>query len=350
MSTSVPSTPRVQKISRTPKTTGKIISKRYMRTPDGKRTLLEFDEGVYDESQDATFVYEDSEDDDDDDDLYMDDEDDLVIEEKEVDSSEVESKEEVESSGTSTGSKVSDEIATDFHNYIAGMGEFRQFLFKHEIPRKVLHSSIGFVTLYLYTIGVQHQQLIPFFVGLFAILFANDYARMHNPEFNRKVVKFFTLIAREKEANEYNGTLWYVAGLFIVFVLYPKDICVMSCLLLSWADTAASTFGRMYGKYTPKISNGKSLAGCIASFVTGVVSCYVFYGYFVPQYNDKVNGPNDIFWTPESSKLSIHIYALLSGLVASVSEGIDIYKIDDNFTIPVLSGIFLDLVVKLAHK
>ncbi|KAG7196107.1 uncharacterized protein KQ657_000119 [Scheffersomyces spartinae] len=347
MSTSVPSTPRVLKISRTPKTTGKIITKRYMRTPDGKRTMLEFNDRDYDESQDATYIYEESEDEDD---LYLDDEDDLIIEEKEIDSSEVESRDETESATSTTTLKVSDEIVNDFHNYIAGMGQFRQFLFKHEIPRKVFHSSIGFVTLYLYTIGVQHQQLIPVFIGLFAVLFVNDYARMHNPEFNRKMVKFFTLIARESEANEYNGTLWYVAGLFIVFMLYPKDICVMSCLLLSWADTSASTFGRMFGKYTPKVSKNKSLAGCMASFITGIASCYVFYGYFVPHYNEKVNGPNDIFWTPENSKLTIHIYSLLSGLVASFSEGIDIYKIDDNFTIPVLSGFFLNLVVKLAHK
>ncbi|CAI5756338.1 unnamed protein product [Candida verbasci] len=224
----------------------------------------------------------------------------------------------------------------------------RQFLTKHEIPRKVFHSSIGILTLYLYTQGVKIPQLfIPLFTAFMGVLI-NDLIRLNNPEINKIVTKYMWFIIRDKEINSYNGTLYYLAGVLIVLYLYPKDISVLSILLLSWADTSASTFGRMYGKYTFQIGKGKSFAGSLASCITGIITSYIFYGYFIPNYN--VNQPGDIYWSQDSSYLSIHIYSIVVGLVASFSEFIDFFNIDDNFTIPVLSGTLLCLIVGWAHK
>ena len=223
--------------------------------------------------------------------------------------------------------------------------ELRKFIFKHEVPRKLLHSSIGTLTLWLYTRGVHQTQLIVPLVTLFIIIFTNDYVRFKNPELNKKIVKAFWFLIREKEVDSYNGVLWFLIGLIIVFSVLPKDISLMCVLLLSWADTAASTIGRQFGKYTPKISPRKSVAGSTASFLTGVFSCYLIYGYFIPAFS-HLNTAEDILWTPESSKLGLHTYAILSGVIASVSEFIDLFEIDDNFTIPVLSGFFLYGLVK----
>ncbi|CAH2354385.1 CTP-dependent diacylglycerol kinase 1 [[Candida] railenensis] len=241
-------------------------------------------------------------------------------------------------SGTGSGVVVEGSVAS-------AESALRKFIIKHELIRKGLHSSIGIFTLWLYTLGVHQTQLILPLSTLFAVIFTNDYIRFRNPELNQKIVKQFWFLIRDKEENQYNGTLYFLVGLVIIFSTCPKDISLMSVLLLSWADTAASTFGRQFGKYTPKVGEGKSLAGCIASFATGIISCYVLYGYFIPGYN-HVNTAEDIMWTPTTSKLSFPVYAFLSGLIASLSEMIDIGGIDDNFTIPVLSGGFLYALVK----
>lgn len=215
-----------------------------------------------------------------------------------------------------------------------------EFLVRNEIPRKLFHSLHGFITVYLFACGYQREQLIvPLWLGFIA-MFLNDFIRFRVPAYNNFLVKFMWFVIRDKEVGLWNGTTFYLAGLSIVFTFFPRDICVMSVLLLSWADTAASTFGRLFGKYTPKVAPGKSLAGSLASAFTGLVVCYFVYGYLIPHYA-HFNRPGDVFWTPETSKLSIHMFALISGLAASVSEAIDIAGIDDNFTIPVLSAIFL---------
>lgn len=227
-------------------------------------------------------------------------------------------------------------------------GGFYDFLVRNEIPRKVFHSFHGFLTLFLYCHGVQKQQLVAPLWGLFVVLLTNDIVRFRFPAVNKLLVRTMGFIIRESEVNSWNGVVFYLLGLAIVFTLAPKDISVMSVLLLSWADTAASTFGRQFGKYTPKVGQDKSLAGCMASGFTGLVACYLFYGYYVPKYS-FFNGPGDLMWTPETSHLSIHAYAVVCAVAASVSEAVDI-GLDDNFTIPVLGSVLLAGSVWVAKK
>lgn len=222
------------------------------------------------------------------------------------------------------------------------------FLIRHEVPRKAFHSSIGVLTLFLFTCGYTISQIVQPLIALFVILFLNDFIRLNNPEINKQLIKTFGFVIRKSEEHGWNGTLFYLGGIILVFFVAPKDVCVMSVLLLSWADTAALTMGRQFGKYTPQIAPGKSLAGSLASFITGVLLCYLFYGYFCNEYA-FVNRPGDIFWSEHTSHLGLHSYALLCGLAASVSEAADLGGIDDNFTIPVVSAIFLWTTVWAFH-
>lgn len=70
---------------------------------------------------------------------------------------------------------------------------------------------------------------------------------------------------------------------------------------LSWADTNASTFGRLWGKKTKALPRSlfglpfaprKSLAGFIAASLTGGLTAVAFWGWFAP----SVNRPQ-VSWT-----------------------------------------------------
>lgn len=220
----------------------------------------------------------------------------------------------------------------------------RELMVANEVPRKIFHSFHGFLTLYLYCQGYAASQITMPLWTLFCIFFASDVLRFNSRRVNNIIVQSSALIMRPSEADLWNGIVFYLAGLALVFTFAPKDISVMSVLLLSWADTAASTFGRQFGKYTVKVAKGKSLAGSLASGFTGMVACYLFYGYFVPYF--PVNLPGEIMWTPETSRMSLHVYALVCGLASSVSEAIQVAGVDDNFTIPVLGSIFMYTAVR----
>ncbi|KAL4998309.1 hypothetical protein BDV10DRAFT_73387 [Aspergillus recurvatus] len=246
---------------------------------------------------------------------------------------------------------------------------YRTFIHRHEIPRKLLHVSIGFLTLHLYSRGIQTHQITPWLFGALVPIAATDFLRHRSERVNRLYIRCMGALMRETEVSGYNGVIWYLVGAYTVLRFFPKDVGVMGVLLLSWCDTAASTIGRLYGRYTYSLRKGKSLAGTLAAWLVGVVTAAAFWGWFVPYIGTFPNDPEGAFlytgrlnlfpdpvkrligWavtSPDTESgsvitgpLALGVMSVVSGLVAAGSEFIDLMGWDDNLTIPVLSGIGL---------
>lgn len=242
--------------------------------------------------------------------------------------------------------------------------EWRAFIHKHEVPRKILHVSIGFLTLWLYYAGAQPTQIHPVLLSLLIPIFTVDVIRFRWPAFNRLYIRILGPFMRESEAHDrFNGVIMYLAGVWATMRFCRKDVALMSVLLLSWCDSAASTFGRLWGKYTPRVRRGKSLAGSLAAFVVGVGAALLFWGLIAPSgYGSEMNGGANSFafegtlTLPRQVRealglggkqasidgvLALGVLSLITGLAASVSEAIDLWGFDDNLTIPILCGIEL---------
>lgn len=235
---------------------------------------------------------------------------------------------------------------------------WRTFVHKHEVPRKVLHVSIGFFVIWLYLSGTQTRAVCPYLMGALVPIAAVDVARHHYEPFNRVYVKVLGALMRESEFAGYNGVIFYLLGAWAVLYSFPKDVGVMGTLLLSWCDTAASTFGRLYGRYTPRIRRGKSLAGSLAAFVVGVATAGWFWGWLVPtqgpmpgdeafMFKGVLRLPREVsefFDLTEaqstiSGAVALGVMSVWSGFVAAASEVVDVFGWDDNLTIPILSGL-----------
>ncbi|KAK5997246.1 CTP-dependent diacylglycerol kinase 1 [Cladobotryum mycophilum] len=244
--------------------------------------------------------------------------------------------------------------------------QWRTFVHKHEVPRKVLHVSIGFFVVWLYTTGTQTSVVPPYLMGALIPITTVDWLRHRYASFNRFYVRVLGALMRESEYSGWNGVIFYLLGAWIVLYFFPKDVGVMSVLLLSWCDTAASTFGRLWGQYTPRLRRGKSLAGSLAAFLMGVATSYFFYGWLVPAIGPMPGDENFMFQgtltLPQavteaiglsdsvasiSGSLALGVMGIFSGFVASASEVVDLFGWDDNLTIPVLSGIGMFGFLKL---
>ena len=235
---------------------------------------------------------------------------------------------------------------------------WRTFVHKHEVPRKVLHVSIGFVVVWLYVNSVRTSAVAPFLMAALIPVALTDWLRHRYVAFNRFYVSVFGALMRESEFAGWNGVIFYLLGAWIVLFFFPKDVAVMSVLLLSWCDTAASTFGRLWGRYTIRIRRGKSLAGSLAACLVGVATSFFFYGWLVPKLGYLPGNEEFMFkgtlslpqavthavgipknMATITGSLALTIMSVVSGFIASASEVVDIYGWDDNLTIPVLSGI-----------
>ncbi|KAF1969531.1 hypothetical protein BU23DRAFT_476735 [Bimuria novae-zelandiae CBS 107.79] len=239
--------------------------------------------------------------------------------------------------------------------------KWRSFIHRHEVPRKILHVSIGFLTIFLYCTGRQPSQIHPVLFALLLPIAATDFIRHKYWQVNRFYIRCLGALMRESEVDGWNGVISYLLGAWIVLCFFPKDIGVMSVLLLSWCDTAASTFGRLWGHRTWRVRKGKSLAGSIAACVTGVVTAALFWGWLAPIYAEYNTGANAFAYqgalalpararevlglsVAESSVtgyLALGAMSLWAGIVASASEAIDLFGWDDNLTIPALCGVGL---------
>ncbi|KAL6297952.1 hypothetical protein BKA93DRAFT_745105 [Sparassis latifolia] len=216
-----------------------------------------------------------------------------------------------------------------------------------EIPRKTLHSSIGFLTLYLYSSG-KSPRIVVYALGLaLPVIILGDVLRLRSPRFEAGYERFLGFLMRESEKRTTNGVIWYIIGVMFVLCVYPLDIAVVSILILSWADTAASTFGRLFGAYTPPLPRAlpllniplarrKSLAGFIAGSLTGALIAIGVWGWFAPVRRV------DFGWPPNAPELrkwvGLGIVGLVSGLVSGIAEALDLGSWDDNLTLPIISG------------
>ncbi|KAL6707733.1 Diacylglycerol kinase [Coniothyrium glycines] len=236
--------------------------------------------------------------------------------------------------------------------------KWRSFIHRHEIPRKILHVSIGFITIFLYCNGAQTSQIHNVLLTMLIPIALTDIIRHRYWQVNRFYIRCLGAFMRESEVDGYNGVISYLLGAWIVMRFCPKDIAVMSILLLSWCDTAASTFGRLYGHLTPRIRRGKSAAGSMAACITGVITAAVWWGWLGPLYSRYNHGEHafayqGVLALPAQAReplglssaqasiagyLALGVMSLAAGVVASASEAIDVFGWDDNLTIPLLCG------------
>jgi diacylglycerol kinase (CTP) len=237
---------------------------------------------------------------------------------------------------------------------------------RHELPRKALHLSIGFLTLHLYSTNTQTISIHPLLLRLLIPIALTDLLRFSYAPFNTFYIRCLGPFMRESEAHEkWNGVIWYLLGTWTVMRWCPKDVACVAVCLLSWCDTAASTVGRTWGRKGPKVRQGKSVAGSAAALVVGIATSLVFWGWWAPRcmqlgYVDPHDVKSFAFrgvlslpgvirdvlgWTTEEASitggLALVVMSTVAGVVACVSEATDVFGLDDNVTIPVLSGLGL---------
>lgn len=160
------------------------------------------------------------------------------------------------------------------------------------------------------------------FLAVAWILFVPfDFARQKNPVLNAKLVAWFKPIMREHEVNRPAGTSFLLTGVAIVALFFPREIVLLTLLFLAFADPIASYFGIRFGK--DKILGNKSLQGTAAAFFV----CAFITGIFLLR--------NDLLVE------RVIMVSVLGGTIGALSELIPIGQIDDNLTLPLLSGVFL---------
>jgi len=193
------------------------------------------------------------------------------------------------------------------------------------ILRKIWHVTTGCFCLYLYyhlDFDRQFWAWIAFIVA--ALGFVSDYLRLKNYYLNSLFVKYIGPIMRDSEKETFSGLPFYALGMSLSLFFYKEPIALLSIFFLVLSDPISSLCGILFGK--DKIFPNKSVQGSLAGFFT----CYLITLFFI---------------VDSSSSNSILLsFSIIAGVIGSLSELVSAYNVDDNLTIPVLSGLGLTII------
>lgn len=160
-----------------------------------------------------------------------------------------------------------------------------------------------------------------------ALFLPMDFLRHRYPALNDWLVHAFRPIMRTTEINKIAGTTYLLAGVCVIVALFPRPVVALTLLFLAFADPIASFVGIKYGK--DKVFGHKSIQGFMAAFAVCGLATALFLSYYSIMFD------------------RIIVVSLLAGLIGALAELVPIGKLDDNFTLPVLSGFGLYILFYL---
>jgi diacylglycerol kinase (CTP) len=192
--------------------------------------------------------------------------------------------------------------------------------------RKIWHMTgvFGMFLAYALLPDLVSSAILAFSIMIFLPV---DFLRLRYSAFNDWILHAFRPIMRTNEIDKVAGTTYLLVGVALIVALFPKPIVELTLLFLAFADPLASFIGIKYGK--DKIFGHKSVQGFMAAFVVCTFLTLIFLSF-----HNVVLGRT-------------LVVSLLAGLIGALAELIPIGKLDDNFTLPLMSSVGLYILFSL---
>lgn len=184
-----------------------------------------------------------------------------------------------------------------------------------EARRKLLHLTPLIIPLLSTLDLVNEKHLLIILSCCAAVAFYIEVARRYPGPVRSFFVKYFGSFLRHDEQRQTVGSTYFFAGLLLSVILFPRVIAEASMYVLIVGDTMAAIIGRKWGRH--RIGQ-KSLEGSLAFFFSSFLILILL----------------------ERIEISV---AAAGVFTAAVVELVPI-RINDNFTIPITSGMVMYLM------
>ncbi|TVP77484.1 MAG: hypothetical protein EA352_03595 [Gemmatimonadales bacterium] len=184
--------------------------------------------------------------------------------------------------------------------------------------RRIFHATCGLVLVAVLVWWAPPREFLVAALGaLTAGAFLADGLRFGVPAANRLFFRLFRSLASPREASGVASSSWYLLGALLTVAIFPVPIAVSAILVLSLADPVASYCGRRWGKRP--FGSGTILGSSLFLAVSILV---LFPG-----------------WGPVAGGVT--------AVVVTLAERIP-WPLDDNLTIPLITGMLLWSLLPLA--
>jgi len=188
-------------------------------------------------------------------------------------------------------------------------------LIRLEVKRQLLHIFLGAILVFLLNFDLINATIIfiIFIIGLVLSLLSRKFRIP-------LIYRLLQIFDRKKDIEQFpaKGAVFYLFGVFLVVLIFPKDIAMASIMILALGDSVSRLVGP-YGYLKHPFHSEKFFEGLVAGVIAGFLGAL----FFVP-------------W----------LLALIGSIVSMLIEGIDLrikgFKIDDNLLIPLVAAVVME--------
>lgn len=146
-----------------------------------------------------------------------------------------------------------------------------------------------------------------------------ELARLRSLRLNRAFFRYLPLALKEPEASTITGATYLLLGSVVAFLVFDRAIAVAALLFLSIGDPLAGVVGERFGRHR---FFGRSLEGSLACLAGGMVTAV-------------------LLWM---AHLDVSLPAMAVGVVAATLTEAAPLPLDDNLSIPLVSGGIISVV------
>lgn len=191
--------------------------------------------------------------------------------------------------------------------------------------RKAWHIFWGTLALVIYHVGPYQLKFWGYFSLAISFLgFALDFVRLYNPKFNAFAIKLMGPLMRKSEKDGFSGLPFYALGVALSILFYQKEIALLVIMFLVFADPMASIMGIAFGN--KKFLPNKTMVGTFSCWATCTAIVFIN------------------FSRTHDFNANFIVFAISAGLIGAISEILSAFNVDDNVTIPVVSGLGITLL------
>ncbi len=200
--------------------------------------------------------------------------------------------------------------------------------FYNEFRRKAIHLFALTIPIGYFLLPKTPSLLIlsPFVVGAIMI----DIVRLRKLPLHGFLNRLLGSILRDHEEEDFAGASYILSASFLSILLFHKSVAMAAISFIILGDIAAALIGRRFGKtkipwsltkVNPFGNDRKSLEGSLSCLLMCLVVAMV-----IPQ-------------------LPLWI-GIIGAVTATVAEGVSL-PINDNFSVPLLSGLCMQLLLQM---
>lgn len=205
----------------------------------------------------------------------------------------------------------------------------RKSSLKGEVERQLIHLATGIILIiFIWAAGDRALTLLLILTLFYVIMSAVILT-------NRLPTSISTFLCRwgrpSKQTIPFKGTILLLCGITLSFVLFPEDIVYASVAIVAFGDSIATAVGVLAGKHKLPYSNQKSIEGT----VSGIIVAFFASSFFVTPIQALIGSTGGMLLESVIDLQTIRKFN---------SQTVFKFFLNDNFLIPVFSGLLISIV------